>query len=120
VFLPLLVAMLEVPDDSVDAVDAVDDVDSDDAFDDCSKSKCWAKVNDVKLGCHFLGSGFFGFWVLGIILNFPEPPFFGARISQNPREFHRTQKRPLASTCFEFLRTQKRSLAFACFNFPEP
>ena len=48
-FLPLLVAMLEVPDDSVDAVDAVDDVDSDDAFDDCSKSKCWAKVNDVKL-----------------------------------------------------------------------
>jgi hypothetical protein len=39
--------MLEVPDDSVDAVD---DVDSEDAVvDDCSKSKCWAKFNDVKL-----------------------------------------------------------------------
>jgi hypothetical protein len=31
----------------------------------------------------FLGSGFFGFWVLGIILNFPEPPFLA-------REFPRT------------------------------
>jgi hypothetical protein len=41
--------MLEVPEDSVDAVEDVDDVDSDDAFDDCSKSKCWAKFNDVKL-----------------------------------------------------------------------
>jgi hypothetical protein len=54
-------------------------------------------------GCHFLGSGFFGFWVLGIILNFPEPPFFGARISQNPREFHRTQKKP---ACLRKRRTQ--------------
>jgi hypothetical protein len=41
--------MLEVPDDSVDAVDDVDDDgDCDDAFDNCSKSKCSAKFNDVK------------------------------------------------------------------------
>jgi hypothetical protein len=43
-------------------------------------------------GCHFLGSGFFGFWVLGIILNFPEPLFWRAnfpepsQISQNPKK----------------------------------
>jgi hypothetical protein len=50
-------------------------------------------VTSNQTGCHFLGSGFFGFWVLGIILNFPEPPFLArefprtlARISQNPKK----------------------------------
>jgi hypothetical protein len=35
--------MLDLPDCVVDAVDSVDDVD-----DDCSRSKCWAKFDDVK------------------------------------------------------------------------
>jgi hypothetical protein len=63
---------------------------------------CIVRIVSIH-GCHFLGSGFFGFWVLGIILNFPEPPFFGAQISQNPREFHRTQKKP---ACLRKRRTQ--------------
>jgi hypothetical protein len=50
-------------------------------------------------GSREMGDGvpFFGFWIFWVLgsgnnFEFPRTPLFGAQNSQNPREFHRTQK----------------------------
>jgi hypothetical protein len=58
------------------------------------KQRLLAIVAPTSSGCHFLGSGFFGFWVLGIILNFPEPPFLAREFPRTLANFPEPKKSP--------------------------